>query len=77
MNLVLDTCAYCDFAAGVANVVDVLAETEGQLWLSVVALVELRYGFGKGKRPERNDSHLNRFVSESGVRVLDVRLLEK
>ena len=53
MKLVLDTHIYCDFAEGIPEVVEAMAEFGENLFMPSIVLGELNYGFMKGKKGNR------------------------
>lgn len=69
MRIALDTNRYVDFCKGDPHVVGRLQEAE-QIFLPFVALAELRAGFLWGRRSERNERGLTRFLGSPRVRVL-------
>lgn len=72
LKLVIDTNAYCDFAEGVPQTVDILAATGQQLYLPSVVIGELSYGFFKGSRRIDNEKKLNEIIQLLEIQVIDV-----
>lgn len=72
MKLVLDTNIYCDFAEGVPDVVDSIAEFGEELYLPTVVIAELAYGFMKGTRLEYNEKKLQEIISKLDICVIDI-----
>jgi len=72
MKLVLDTNAYVDFAQGKADVVDLLATRSTELFLPVIVLGELSYGFARGSRSRYNEQKLHNFITKLGISIIDV-----
>jgi predicted nucleic acid-binding protein len=72
MKLVLDTNIYCDFAEGVPDVVDSIAEFGEEIFLPTVVIAELTYGFMKGTRLEQNERKLQEIISKLDIGVIDI-----
>lgn len=72
MRLVLDTNIYCDYAEGVAQTVDIMADLGESLYLPAVVIGELTYGFMKGRRREWNERKLNEIIDKLQITVIDV-----
>lgn len=72
MKLVLDTNIYCDFAEGVSQTVDILADLGQFLYLPAIVLGELSYGFMKGNRRAVNERKLDEIIQLLGIQVIDV-----
>jgi tRNA(fMet)-specific endonuclease VapC len=70
MNLVLDTNAYSDFQRDEPRVVDVI-RTANRVYLPIIAIAELQYGFALGNKPLENRRKLSRFLSKPRVAVLE------
>ena len=68
-RIVLDTNAYSEYRRGNERVLDVLAETE-RVYLSVIVLAELFYGFKGGDREEKNRRELASFLGKPTVKIL-------
>jgi tRNA(fMet)-specific endonuclease VapC len=68
-RIVLDTNAYSEYRRGDERVLDVLAETE-RVYLSVIVLAELFYGFKGGDREEKNRRELASFLGKPTVKIL-------
>jgi len=71
VKLLLDTNRLSDALTGVAQVVDTL-ETAEAVYVPVIALGELRAGFLKGRRPAKNETRLQWFLSQDGVSTVEV-----
>jgi tRNA(fMet)-specific endonuclease VapC len=72
LKLVLDTNVYCDYAEGLPDVVETIA-THGQfLFIPVIVLGELSYGFMKGSRQQFNEKKLRQIVSRLKIEIIDV-----
>jgi tRNA(fMet)-specific endonuclease VapC len=67
----LDTSAYSNFSRGAREAVEVIRRAR-EVLVPVVVLGELRTGFLLGSRPDENEAHLQRFLSQPVVRVLEV-----
>ncbi|EPR34255.1 MULTISPECIES: type II toxin-antitoxin system VapC family toxin [Desulfococcus] len=72
MRLVLDTNIYCDFAEGVPQTVDIMAELGESIYLPAVVIGELFYGFMNGRRREWNEMKLNEIIEKLQITVIDV-----
>lgn len=72
MKLVLDTNIYCDFAEGIPEVVDVIADLADQLCLPVIVIAELTYGFIKGNRQEANERKLREIINQLDIEILNI-----
>lgn len=72
MKLVLDTCAYCDFAEGLPDAVDAIAAWGESLFLPSTVLGELYFGFMRGSRYEFNEKQLRRVIERLKVEIIEV-----
>ena len=72
MKLVLDTCAYCDFAEGLPHAVDAIAAWGESLFLPSTVLGELYFGFMRGSRYEFNEKQLRRVIERLKVEIIEV-----
>lgn len=72
MKLVLDTNIYCDYAAGVPLVVDLLAEYGEEIFIPAVVLGELYYGFLKGSKYNFNERKLQEVIEKLKIQIIDV-----
>jgi len=72
MKLVLDTNIYCDFAEGVPDVVDALADFGDELYLPSIVIAELTYGFMKGTRQEYNEKKLQEIIAKLQISTIDI-----
>jgi len=72
MKLVLDTNIYVDFGQGTKEVVDVIATRSKEIFLPVIVLGELFYGFQKGSRSKENEARFRHFVTSLGVSIIEV-----
>ena len=72
MKLVLDTNIYCDYAEGVANVVDFLATYSDEIFIPSVVIGELVFGFMKGSRQKLNESKLREIIKKLMINIIDV-----
>jgi len=72
LNLVLDTNAYCDYAAGIQETVDVMVSQGEYIYLPTVVIGELTFGFMQGKRQQYNDRKLRQVVSRLKIEIIDV-----
>jgi predicted nucleic acid-binding protein len=67
--MILDTNAYSALARGVQSVVDVVIDSP-ELSLPLPVIAELRYGFAKGSRRERNEQALQKFLAQPQILVI-------
>ena len=72
MRLALDTNIYTDYAEGIPETVDFMAEHGEQLYLPSVVLGELNFGFMKGKRRQFNERKLQQFITRLKVDIIAV-----
>ena len=72
MKLVLDTNIYCDYAEGLADVVEVMAQYGEFLFIPSIVLGELNYGFMKGRRQQFNERKLRQLISRLKIEIIDV-----
>ncbi|WP_319559025.1 type II toxin-antitoxin system VapC family toxin [Marispirochaeta sp.] len=72
MKLVLDTSTYCDYAEGFPEVVDVLAEFGDEIYLPVVVLSELTFGFLRGSRQEENEKKLQNIIESLKIGIINI-----
>jgi predicted nucleic acid-binding protein len=72
LKLVLDTNIYCDFAAGVPAIVESLAEFGDELYLPIIVVAELTYGFMKGTRQEQNEKKLQEIITRLNIDVIEI-----
>ena len=72
MKLVLDTNIYCDYAEGVPEIVDVLADFGDEIYLPVVVIAELTFGFMRGLRQEENEKKLQHIIESLKIGVINI-----
>jgi len=72
MKLVLDTNIYCDYAEGLPEVVEAMAQHGEFLYIPSIVLGELYYGFLKGNRQPFNERKLRQVISRLGVEIIGV-----
>ena len=72
MKLVLDTNIYCDYAEGLPDVVEAMAQYGEFLFLPSIVLGELKYGFMKGKRQSFNERKLRQVINRLRIEIIDV-----
>ena len=72
MKLVLDTNIYCDFAEGLSDVVETMAQYGEFLFLPSIVLGELSYGFMKGKRQQFNERKLRQVINRLKIEIIEV-----
>ncbi len=73
MKLVLDTNVYCDYAEGLADVVEAMAQYGEFLFIPSIVLGELTYGFMKGERQQFNERKLRQLISRLKIEIIDVK----
>ena len=69
MRLLLDTNRYTDLARGVPDVVARI-ESADAVFLSIIALGELRAGFAGGKYGRKNEADFERFLAKPSSAIL-------
>ena len=72
MKLVLDTHIYCDFAKGIPEVVEAMAEFGENLFMPSIVLGELNYGFMKGKKRQSNEQKLFQVIRRLQIEIIPV-----
>jgi len=72
MKLVLDTNIYCDYAEGLPEVVEVMAQHGDSFYIPSIVLGELFYGFLKGNRQPFNERKLRQVISRLGIEIIGV-----
>ena len=72
MKLVLDTNVYCDFAEGIPDAVEAIADYGENLFLPAIVLGELNYGFMKGKRQQANERKLLQVIRRLQIEIIPV-----
>jgi predicted nucleic acid-binding protein len=72
LKLVLDTNIYCDFAEGLPDAVDAIATYGQSIFIPSVVIVELFFGFMKGRRQQFNEKKLRQVVSRLKIEIIDV-----
>jgi tRNA(fMet)-specific endonuclease VapC len=72
LKLVLDTNIYCDYAEGLSDVVETMAQYGEFLFLPSIVLGELNYGFMKGKRQQFNERKLRQVINRLKIEIIDV-----
>ena len=72
MRLVLDTNIYCDYAEGIHAVVDTLADYGSQIYLPVVVVAELSFGFMKGTRSRENEDRLQDTIKQLDIEIISI-----
>lgn len=70
-KILLDTNAYSAYRRGDETVLEALAESD-RVYLSVIVLGELYYGFRQGCHEQKNRQELKLFIKKSTVRLLQV-----
>ena len=72
MKLVVDTNIYCDYAEGVSQTVDIIANVGQQLFIPAIVIGELSYGFLKGSRRIANEQKLDEVIQLLEIQIIDV-----
>ncbi len=71
MKLVLDTNIYCDYAEGLPDVAETMAQYGEFLFIPSIVLGELNYGFMKGKRQQFNERKLRQLINRLKIEIID------
>lgn len=69
MNIALDTNAYSDFAIGEPSRIAVI-RAASRVYLPLIAVAELRLGFQRGAKSQKNEAALQRFLRSPRVELL-------
>jgi len=72
VRLVLDTNIYCDFAEGIPEVVDTIANFGEKIYLPTIVIAELTFGFMKGSKPEENEEKLQYIIDQLQIEILNI-----
>ena len=72
MKLVLDTNTYCDYAEGIPEVVEAMAQHGEFFYIPSIVLGELFYGFLKGNRQQFNERKLRQVITRLSVEIIGV-----
>ena len=72
MNLVIDTNIYCDFAEGIPQTVDILANMGQHLYMPSIVIGELSYGFRKGNQRIANEQKLDEIIQLLEIHIIDI-----
>jgi tRNA(fMet)-specific endonuclease VapC len=72
LNLVLDANIYCDYAEGLPDVVEAMAQYGEFLFLPSIVLGELSYGFMKGKRQSFHERKLRQVINRLKIEIIGV-----
>ena len=72
MKLVLDTNIYCDYAEGLPEVVEAMAQHGEFIYIPSIVLGELYYGFLKGNRQQFNEKKLRQLITRLSIEVIGV-----
>ena len=70
MKMFLDSNAYSDWQKFIAWSDEI--DQASEVFMSVIVLGELRFGFGNGTKAAKNERELQKFLSSPYVRVVDV-----
>ena len=69
MKILIDSNRYTDLCLGVPAVVEVVTQA-AEIYVPLIVLAEQRAGFAHGKKKEKNERVLTRFLNNPGVFVL-------
>ena len=72
-KILLDTNAYSAYRRGDKDIFEELASAD-RVYLSVIVLGELFYGFKSGKHEDRNRSELKQFMKKPRIRLIQSTL---
>ena len=72
MRLVPDTNIYCDYAEGVPSTIDTIAEFGEEIYMPVVVIAELTFGFMKGAKQEDNEKKLQQVIDQLQIDIIDI-----
>jgi tRNA(fMet)-specific endonuclease VapC len=72
MKLVLDTNIYCDYAEGLPEAVEAMAQYGEFLYIPSIVLGELYYGFLKGNRQQLNERKLRQVITRLNIEIIGV-----
>jgi tRNA(fMet)-specific endonuclease VapC len=72
MKLVLDSNIYCDYAEGLPEVVEGMAQHGEFFNIPSIVLGEFYYGFLKGNRQSFNERKLRQVISRLGIEMIGV-----
>ena len=72
MKLVLDANIYCDYAEGLPEVVEAMAQHGEFLYIPSIVLGELYYGFLKGNRQQFNERKLRQVITRLSIEIIRV-----
>lgn len=72
MRVILDTNIYSDYAEGISEVVDIIADRAKEICIPVIVLGELYYGFRKSSRKKLNELKIEQFIKLFQVEILGV-----
>lgn len=70
-KILLDTNAYSGYRQGNKAIFEALAESD-RVYISVIVLAELYYGFRQGDKGKKNREELKSFIKKTTVRLLQV-----
>ena len=70
MKLVLDTNICSGYAEGLPEVVEAIVQYGQSLYLPVIVLGELTYGFLKSSRQDYNEKRLRQFINRLQVEII-------
>lgn len=72
MKLVLDTNIYCDYAEGIPEVVEIIANFSETLYLPAIVIAELTFGFMQGNRQQYNEKKLRYIIDQLQIEIINV-----
>lgn len=73
VKAVLDTNAYTHYEAGYPQAIEFFVRTD-RLYLPVITVGELHYGFRNGSRFQENSNRLDNFIRKFDVEIIEVDL---
>ncbi|MFW8601977.1 type II toxin-antitoxin system VapC family toxin [Desulfobacterota bacterium M19] len=72
MKLVLDTNIYCDYAEGIPETVETIANSGETIYLPAIVIAELTYGFMKGNMQEYNEKKLHYIIEQLQIKIINI-----
>ena len=72
MKLILDTNIYCDYAEGIPEVVETIANLSETIYLPAIVIAELTFGFMKGNMQEYNEKKLFYIIDQLQIEIINV-----
>lgn len=72
MKLVLDTSIYCDYAEGIPDIVETIANSGEIIYLPAIIIAELSFGFMNGNKQEYNERKLQYIIDQLQIEIINV-----